>query len=125
MPLGKFSTEVGTPYWSTGPAKNQNNQYGLLKKKKKTVPPYKLPKRSCLDADSDGNIEVVTTFPSFLILESTEEKPITKLFSFTIDFFQKILTPKTIKTTCNSNLIVEVTKKKYGELLKMTTPPQL
>jgi len=65
----------------------------------------------------------VTTFPRFIVLESTEEKPITKLSPFAIEkFLSANVAPKSVKATRNNTLIVEVAKKKYADLLlKMTT----
>lgn len=82
---------------------------------------HKLTKRSHLNTDSD--IEGVTTyFHSFIVLESTEGKPITKLSPFAIKWYLSAnVAPKSVKTVCNNT--VEVTKKKYAELLllKMNT----
>ena len=121
--LGIFPTEVGlhVGWGSRIPVKKQNNKNGLFKLKKTQCTLYKLPKRlhpntdAYIDTDSDGNTEEVTTFfPNFLILELTEQKPITKLSSFVIEkFLSSNVAAKIVKTTCNSNLIVELTKKKY------------
>ena len=72
---------------------------------------------------TDNYIEVSTSFLSFMVLESIEEKPITKLFPFAIEkSFSANVAPSSVKTVCNNILIVEVTKKKYADLLlKLTT----
>lgn len=65
---------------------------------------------------------MTTYFHSFIVLESTEGKPITKLSPFAIKWYLSAnVAPKSVKTVCNNT--VEVTKKKYAELLllKMNT----
>ena len=55
-----------------------------------------------------------------MVLESIEEKPITKLSSSVIErFLLANVVPKSVKTTCNNTLIV--TKMKYADLLLKTT----
>ena len=76
---------------------------------------------------SDSDIEVSTSFPSFIVLKSIEEKPITKLSPFVTErFLSSNVAPRSVKTACNNTLIVEVTKKKYADLLlKTTTLPNM
>ena len=91
--------------------------------------PNKLPKSSHPDKDtftdtySDSEIEEVSTsFPSFRVLESIEEKPIIKLSPLAIErFLSANVAPRSVKTARNNTLIVEVTKKKYVDLLLKTT----
>lgn len=72
----------------------------------------------------DSNIkEITTSFLNFIVLKSTENKAIMKLSPFAIErYLSANVAPTSLKTTCNNTLIVEITKKKYAELLlKMTT----
>ena len=64
-----------------------------------------------------------TFFESFIVLESIEEKPITKLSPFAIErFLLTNVAPRSVETTCNNTLTVEVTKKKCADLLLKTIP---
>ena len=95
----------------------------ILKKNTQHIP-NKLPQRSHPDTDtySDNDIEEVSTsFASFIVLESIEEKPITNLSPFTIErFLLTNVAPKSVKTARNNTLTVKITKKKYVDLLLKT-----
>ena len=100
-------------------------------KNKKTTPPpniyqidYCRDPIQKTDTYCDSDIEEVSTsFSSCIALKSIEEKPVTKLSPFIIErFLSANVVPRSVKTGCNNTLIVEVTKKKYVNLLlKMTT----
>ena len=63
-------------------------------------------------SDSDSKIdEISTDFPSYLVLELVEDKPIRQLSPFIIErFLSANVTPKSVKATRNKILIVEVKK---------------
>ena len=67
--------------------------------------------------------KVTTSFPCFIFLVSTKEKPIRKLSRFALErFLSANVAPKTVKAIHNNNLIAKVTKKKNAKLLlKMST----
>ena len=85
----------------------------------------KLSRRSYPDSGtySDSKIEDSTPcFPSYIVLESAEDKPITQLFLFILEkILSENMAPKWVKATHNNTLIVEVKKKKYAEL-RLRTP---
>ena len=90
----------------------------IIKQKKTQTHPYKWPKR--LYPDIDNNIEeVATSLPIFIVLNLTEEKPITKLSPLTIEGFlsAKNSTWNSERKAHNCSLIMEVVKKKYAKLL--------
>ena len=71
-------------------------------------------------SDPDSGVEKLNTyFPTYIVLESVEDKPITPFI------IEKILSanmaPKSVKATRNNTLIVKVKNKKYAELLLRTT----
>ena len=79
--------------------------------------------RDQLETDSD-NGQAPTSFPRFLIIESTKaDQPLTKLSPFVIE---KVLvslagSPKSVKKLNSGSLLIEVEKAKHAEnLLKLT-----
>ena len=98
------------------------NRQSLIKRDKKQTPIiYQIKYPSDL-IPRDSYIEVSTSFLCFIVLKSIEEKPMTKLCPFAIERFPSAnVASRSVKTAGNNNLIVEVTKKKYVDLLKMTT----
>ena len=80
-------------------------------------------KRPYNDYDIDLGTNVTETFSKFLIIKSSEEKPITSLSPFVIEkqIESLIGTPKTVKKLKNQTLLVETTRKTQTEsLLKIT-----
>ena len=68
---------------------------------------------SVLDNNSDQNL-----FPIFIVLESMEDTPITKLSPFIIEKTLSSQTkPKSVKKLINNILLVEVPKKTFSDLL--------
>ena len=78
-------------------------------------------KRSYSDSDSDSD-GTNSSFPRFVILESTEEKQLAKVNPFVVEkVISGIVKPVSVKKLKNGTLLVEVDKKSYAEnLLKMT-----
>ena len=87
---------------------NQNSS----KKKTKLKRPH---------AESDSNDSDQTLFPKFIVLESMEDTPITKLSSFIIEkpLKQKktFIKAKSVKKLINNTLLIEVEKKTFSDLL--------
>ena len=80
-------------------------------------------KRPYMDFDSDLDKNVTNNFPKFLIVKSTEEKPITSFSPFVIEkqIESLIGTPETVKKLKNQILLIETTRKTQSEsLLKIT-----
>ena len=77
-------------------------------------------KRLHTDSDSDGET-TNSTFPHFIVLESLQEKQLTKLNPFVIEkVISGIVNPVSVKKLQNGTLLVEVGKKAYADnLLKM------
>lgn len=75
-------------------------------------------KRPHTEFDSDCEKE---NFPRFIILESEDDIPLTKLSPFVIEkVISTNITPKTVKNLRNGTILVEVEKKRYADtLLKM------
>ena len=61
----------------------------------------------------DNEIKEITTyFPTYVVLELVEDKPITLFSPFIIEkFLSAKEAPKSVKATCNNTLIVEVKNK--------------
>ena len=76
-------------------------------------------KRLHTDSDSDG--ETISTFPHFIVLESLQEKQLSKLNPFVVEkAICGIVKPVSVKKLQNGTLLIEVSKKTYaGNLLKM------
>ena len=79
-------------------------------------------KRPYLDSDSDSE-PIPSTFPHFIVLESLDEKQLTKLNPIIIEkTISGIVNPISVKKLNNGTLLIEVDKKAYAEnLLKMKT----
>ena len=90
--------------------KTQANTNKIIKLSKKPHPD------SDTYSNSENEIEKSTTyFPSYIVLESGEDKPITQLSPFIIEkFLSANVAPKSVKATHNNTLIVEVKNKKYA-----------
>ena len=78
-------------------------------------------KRSYSDSDSDSD-STNSSFPRFVILESTEEKQLANVNPFVVEkVISGIVKHVSVKKLKNGTLLVEVDKKSYAEnLLKMT-----
>ena len=76
-------------------------------------------------SEPDREIEELTPyFPTYIVLESVEDKPITEISPFIIEkFLSANMAPKSVKTICNNTLIVEGKKQKniLKLLLRTTT----
>ena len=79
-------------------------------------------KRPYPDSDSDSE-PLPSTFPHFIVLESLDEKQLTKLNPIIIEkTISGIVNPNSVKKLNNGTLLIEVDKKAYAEnLLKMKT----
>ena len=79
-------------------------------------------KRPYPDSDSDSD-PLPTTFPNFIVLESLDEKQLTKLNPIVIEKpISGIVKPISVKKLNNGTLLIEVDKKTYADnLLKMKT----
>ena len=79
-------------------------------------------KRPYPDSDSDSDT-LPTTFPNFIVLESLDEKQLTKLNPIVIEkTISGIVKPISVKKLNNGTLLIEVDKKTYADnLLKMKT----
>ena len=79
-------------------------------------------KRPYPDSDSDSDT-FPTTFPNFIVLESLDEKQLTKLNPIVIEkTISGIVKPISVKKLNNGTLLIEVDKKTYADnLLKMKT----
>ena len=74
-------------------------------------------KRLCPDSDSDTDIST-STFPRFVILESLEEKQLSKINPFVLHkVISGIVKPVSVKKLKNGTLLIEVDKKTYAENL--------
>ena len=77
-------------------------------------------KRPYPDSDSDSEL-LPSTFPHFIVLESLDEKQLTKLNPIK-KTISGIVNPLSVKKLNNGTLLIEVDKKAYAEnLLKMKT----
>ena len=79
---------------------------------------------TCLETYSDSDAEKTDTpFPNFIVLESVEEKPVTKLSLFVIEkFLSTNISLKSVKATKGNMLVMKMRKKSHTKLfLKMTT----
>ena len=79
-------------------------------------------KRSYPDSDSDSET-LSSAFPHFIVLESLDEKQLTKLNPIVIEkTISGIINPISVKKLNNGTLLIEVDKKTYADnLLKMKT----
>ena len=77
-------------------------------------------KRLHTDIDSDSE-PMISTFPHFIVLESLQEKHLSKLNSFVVEkVIYGIVKPVSVKKLQNGTLLIEISKKNYAEnLLKM------
>ena len=76
-------------------------------------------KRTCssLDTDSDSD-NVDSAFPHFIVLESLEEKPLSKVNPFVVEkVISGVVKPVSVKKLYNGTLLVEVEKRTYAENL--------
>ena len=77
----------------------------------------KLSKRLCPDSDSDTDISL-SSFPRFVVLESLEDKLLTKISPFVIHkVISGIRKPVSVKKLKNGTLLIEVDKKTYADNL--------
>ena len=75
-----------------------------------------------LHTDSDYDSEAITsTYPHFIVLESLQEKQLSKLNPFVVEkVISGIVKPVSVKKLQNGTLLVEVSKKTYADnLLKI------
>ena len=79
-------------------------------------------KRSYSDSDSDTEIQP-SSFPHFIVLESLEDKPLSKLNPILVEkTLSGIVKPTSVKKLNNGTILVEVDKRTYADnLLKMKT----
>ena len=74
-------------------------------------------KRSYSDSESDTETQQ-SSFPHFIVLESIEDKPMSKLSPFVIEkTLSGLFTPVSVKKLGNGTLLVEVNKKPYADIL--------
>ena len=74
-------------------------------------------KRSYSDSESDNETQL-SSFPHFIVLESLEDKPMSKLSPFVIEkTLSGLFTPVSVKKLSNGTLLVEVNKKPYADIL--------
>ena len=74
-------------------------------------------KRSYSDSESDTETQQ-SSFPHFIVLESIEDKPMSKLSPFIIEkTLSGLFTPVSVKKLGNGTLLVEVNKKPYADIL--------
>ena len=74
-------------------------------------------------SDSDSDVPISTSFPQFIVLESLEEKPLSKLSPFVIEkVISGIVSARSVKKLRDGKLLVEVGKKTYSDsLLRLKT----
>ena len=84
-----------------------------------TKPNQKNTKLKRLHAESDSdNDSDQTLFPKFIVLESMEDTPITKLSPFIIEkTLNSFIKAKSIKKLINNTLLIEVEKNFFSDLL--------
>ena len=76
-------------------------------------------KRSYSDSESDTETQP-SSFPHFIVLESLEDKPMSKLSPFVIEKTLSrsgLFTPVSVKKLSKGTLLVEVNKKPYADIL--------
>ena len=74
-------------------------------------------KRSYSESESDTETQP-SSFPHFIVLESLEDKQMSKLSLFVIEkTLSGLFTPGSVKKLSNSTLLVEVNKKPYADIL--------
>ena len=74
-------------------------------------------KRSYSDSESDTETQS-SSFPHFIVLESLEDKPVSKLNPFLIEkTLSGLVKPISVKKLNNGTLLVEVDKKPYADIL--------
>ena len=74
-------------------------------------------KRSYSDSESDTETQQ-SSFAHFIVLESIEDKPMSKLSPFVIEkTLSGLFTPVSVKKLANGTLLVEVNKKPYADIL--------
>ena len=77
----------------------------------------KISKRLCPDSDSDSD-NSVSSFPRFVVLESLEDKHLTKINPFVVHkVISGIVKPVSVKKLNNGTLLIEVDKKTYADNL--------
>ena len=77
----------------------------------------KISKRLCPDSDSDSDTSI-SSFPRFIVLESLEDKQLTKINPFVIHkIISGIVSPISVKKLNNGNLLIEVDKRTYADNL--------
>ena len=73
----------------------------------------KISKRLCPDSDSDSDTSI-SSFPRFVVLESLEDKHLTKINPFVVEkVISGIVKPVSVKKLNNGTLLIEVDKKTY------------
>ena len=71
-------------------------------------------KRPHIECDSDND----EPYPRFIILESKEKLPLTKISPFIIEkCISALISPKTVKNLKNGTILIEVTGKKQAEII--------
>ena len=74
-------------------------------------------KRSYSESESDTETQP-SSFPHFIVLESLEDKLMSKLSPFVIEkTLSALFTPGSVKKLSNGTLLVEVNKKPYADIL--------
>ena len=77
----------------------------------------KISKRLCPDSDSDSDTSI-SSFPRFVVLESLEDKHLTKINPFVVHkVISGIVKPISVKKLNNGTLLIEVNKKTYADNL--------
>ena len=77
----------------------------------------KISKRLCPDSDSDSDTSI-SSFPRFVVLESLEDKHLTKINPFAVHkVISGIVKPVSVKKLNNGTLLIEVDKKTYADNL--------
>ena len=82
-------------------------------------PSKKTPKLKCPHAESDSdNDPDQTLFPKFILLESMEDSPITKLSPFIIEkTLNSFIKAKSVKKLINNTLLIEVERNFFSDLI--------
>ena len=70
--------------------------------------------RPHIECDSDND----EPYPRFIILESKEKLPLTKISPFIIEkCISALISPKTVKNLKNGTILLEVTEKNQAEII--------
>ena len=116
MLLGRMGYPLSTsPYWAPRWVGSTSDEHFI-----QFMASSKSSKRSYPDSDSDSEL-IPSSFPHFIVLESLDEKQLTKINPIVIEkTISGIVKPVSVKKINNGTLLIEVDKKPYADnLLKM------